>query len=483
MKLKSINAFIIATYNKTPYSLFISVFLVLQPAFHGYAAESSDIYDLGHSPHSRSLQAMKSDSERGDAESSRKLGVAYNFGFGVEPNYTEALEYYEAAAIQGDPRGLGHQAGIYANIHGEDHPEDLVKAEKLYREAVEKGVPFAFVGLGRLMERKGNYGEAETLYHEADLRGRYDAASQIGVLYKEGLGRPKSYSKALSYIEKSAQKGYSYAYHHLGVIYYEGDGEIPQDTEKAISNFRRATEYGVASSMVRLGKIYWNGEGVERDLDMAAEYFQSAREQGDAAASLQLGKLYLDPNYSKANAGRAAELMGEAVDLGNRYAPYQLGHLYRYGVGVERDLVKAFSLYQNAAELGDTYAQLAVGNALIRGTWVGPGLDRPYTHPLTGEILTLPGEFAVSRDPQSGFDYLVRAGESGDVAAYLDLAFAHYFGRGTRVAISQAEAYFNLATKDLSLKMMKKHEGRARTGWIEREDWNALVSAFAKGEH
>uniref|UniRef100_UPI001918CA3A tetratricopeptide repeat protein n=1 Tax=Psychrobacter immobilis TaxID=498 RepID=UPI001918CA3A len=53
-----------------------------------------------------------------------------------------------------------------------------------------------------------------------------DAAAQysLGVIYAEGKGVPKHYTKAFEWTQKSANQGHAIAQRNLGVMYAKGEG-------------------------------------------------------------------------------------------------------------------------------------------------------------------------------------------------------------------------------------------------------------------
>ncbi len=52
--------------------------------------------------------------------------------------------------------------------------------------------------------------------------------------------------------------------HHLGQMYFNGDG-LPQDYAEAVRWFRRAAEQGFTEAQYNLGQMYNNGQSVPQD--------------------------------------------------------------------------------------------------------------------------------------------------------------------------------------------------------------------------
>lgn len=78
-----------------------------------------------------------------------------------------------------------------------------------------------------------------------------DAVSQVdlGDIYYNGNGVPRSYEKAAYWFEKSAAKGYDRAQNNLGLLYLFGNG-VKKSREKAIALFKKAAEQGNKSSLL-----------------------------------------------------------------------------------------------------------------------------------------------------------------------------------------------------------------------------------------
>ena len=64
----------------------------------------------------------------------------------------------------------------------------------------------------------------------------------LGWIYLKGLGVNVDYQKSFEWLSKSSQQGNIWAKGQLGLIYQNGNGEIPQDYDKALTFLTEAGE-------------------------------------------------------------------------------------------------------------------------------------------------------------------------------------------------------------------------------------------------
>jgi TPR repeat protein len=111
------------------------------------------------------VDKLQSRADAGDSESQFMLGKFYYYGFCVERNYREAIQWFRAAAIQGH-----------------------ASAQFLLGEAYEKGK-----GLER------DYTQAAKWYKRAAFQGHYLAIHSLSYLYAHGRGVRKDLINAYAW--------------------------------------------------------------------------------------------------------------------------------------------------------------------------------------------------------------------------------------------------------------------------------------------
>src|ERR1700741_1549489 len=129
----------------------------------------------------------------GSTEAQFQLGLAYQYGRGVEQSAYEAARWYRMAANSGDCAAQNNLGFLYET--GPDGVRDLPEAAKWYLRAAVEGNPIAQFNLGHL-------------YLYAPLK--------------------KTPEEGLYWVRKAASTGYLPAYTFLGSLYAQGEF-LPQD--------------------------------------------------------------------------------------------------------------------------------------------------------------------------------------------------------------------------------------------------------------
>jgi len=144
----------------------------------------------------------------GDPRAQLLLGMAFEFGQGVERSIDEAMRWYHMAADRGDPEAQTNLAYLYET--GGNGPENPVEAAKWYLRAAVSGFARAKFNLGTLYLRGAGVERSdEDAAHwigEAADAGCPTAVAALGYLYANGKGVPRDEQKARELIQKSEKK-------------------------------------------------------------------------------------------------------------------------------------------------------------------------------------------------------------------------------------------------------------------------------------
>jgi TPR repeat protein len=215
-----------------------------------YARSDNEIGDKTPPSLTRSMEQfrdLEQRAEAGDALSQFNLGFAYHYGEGAAKDATKAVEWYRKAADQGN-LGAAFMLGF------------------IYRTG--DGV-------------KIDYAEALRWYQKAADGGDGASQSELGAMYENGAGVQVNYERAAYWYAKAVEGGYGYS--NLGSLYKYGLG-VPQDDRKAVDLYRRGAETGAASAQSNLGVMYATGRGVTRDVVEAYKWFTVAMKKGHKSA-------------------------------------------------------------------------------------------------------------------------------------------------------------------------------------------------------
>jgi hypothetical protein len=169
-----------------------SLIFLLNFAFGAAIAASPEIEDL------------RKRAENGDLHAQFKLGAAYDWGSGVERNGAETIKWYQRAA--------------------------------------EGGLAEAQNSLGSTLQAEKKYSDAFIWYEKAALQNLPIALSNLGFLYRMGLGVQKDTRRAKDLYMSAANLGEAEAMFNLGQMLSSGElGE--KDLESACSWAYRARKY------------------------------------------------------------------------------------------------------------------------------------------------------------------------------------------------------------------------------------------------
>ena len=173
------------------------------------------------------LKGLTKKADSGNTESQFQLGLAYQFGKGVNKDLVEAIKWYRVAANHGDPAAQNNLGYIYQT--GPKAVRDLSEASRWYMRAASDGNPAAQVNLG--------------------------------LLYLRGEGVKKSPEDALHWINRAAETEYPTAMAALASLYATGQ-DVPQDLDKAVKLVHKAVKKHSPEAQALLGVFYARGLGV-----------------------------------------------------------------------------------------------------------------------------------------------------------------------------------------------------------------------------
>lgn len=194
-------------------------------------AEQGDIdaqYELGV----RYLEPEREDEEastgwfriaagRGDSAAQHNLGLAYEYGTGVDKNPREAAKWFRMAAGQQLPEAQNSLALCYQ---------------------AGRGV-------------KQDFGEAEQWFLKAAEQEFAPAAYNLAVLYGNPESGKADGKKELKFYQKAAALGYGPAQFNLGVGYERGLWGLERSREKAIEQYEAALRSGYEEAEKALEKL------------------------------------------------------------------------------------------------------------------------------------------------------------------------------------------------------------------------------------
>jgi tetratricopeptide (TPR) repeat protein len=191
-----------------------------------------------------------------------------------EPYATYA--YFKSAAEKGD---FGSQLSLCAYLESVPHAasratgaDDLKSAADCWRRYAAQGNPIAQTRLGTLLTEERDYDQAIKWFTKAAERNAAGAQSEMGRLYRDGLGVPQSYEEAIKWYRKAAEQGDWEAYASVGQLYNQGKG-VPQNYEEA------AFWYGLVLKNYESGESFRPSGGPTDSEKNARDTYKSAVEK------------------------------------------------------------------------------------------------------------------------------------------------------------------------------------------------------------
>lgn len=167
-----------------------------------------------------------------------------------------------------------------------------------------------------------DWGKASTAYENGEfsvafqewlplaVQGEGGPQAMIGLMYQQGLGVPRDYTKAIRWLKLASEQGLSLAQNKLGVMYMNGQGVL-QDYTLAVKWFRSAAVQGEANGQNNLAVMYEGGLGLIQDNVTAHMWYNIASANGYEKSSVwreQLAAKMTNADISKAQA-KARECM------------------------------------------------------------------------------------------------------------------------------------------------------------------------------
>lgn len=304
------------------------------------------------------------------------LGALYEHALGVDRDKEKALFWYLCAADHGYAPAQTAAAALY--LDEDDGLTDYAEAYRLLTLVVQKE------------DADGNDGSRSMDFPDPaecfDEDERWMAVQEgyaeylLGWIHRSGLGVAIDHEKALSWIEKAAQKGcraavfelaqrsgygidrnevwakkaveYGEYYPLISVALRHLDGHAtPEDSEKGLSILTELADKGIGSAQITLAECLIKGKSTPKDADKALHYLSLAAKMVDAKLITGLGIALYKSEETEIDLDLAVKILELAAAAGDDEALVELGNLYFDGAGdLAPDQEKAFRYFIQAAE-------------------------------------------------------------------------------------------------------------------------------------
>lgn len=223
-----------------------------------------------------------------------QLGRLFICGIDVPQNIEKGLKLLQASASQENESALYLLGKLY--LSGELVPQDIDEAVNYLQHAATMGNSFAH-------------------YH-------------LGKLYLNGELITKDIMKAFLHLEKAVALENDAAMYTLGALYLNGDDVLSKNADAAVSYFEKAAEKGNTFAQFQIGKMLLLGSDVPQNITRGLSYLEQAVAGGNDTAMLFLGQAYLSGTNVPKNIEKGLELLRASAAQGNAYASKTLEGFY-----------------------------------------------------------------------------------------------------------------------------------------------------------
>lgn len=369
-------------------------------------------------------------------------GCCLFFGnLGYEKNPTEALKYLEIASQKGVANASKNLGLAYEE--GKIVEQDLAKAKEYYYKAAKQGDSFSYIYLGGLYEQDDSipdhYQLAMNCYIEAYKQGEVRACYRIGNLYDGGLGVEKDFKKAAEYYQIGMEKGDLDCQTLLGLIYH--DQLLTDKTvEYGVELIKDAASKGNKRSQRLLNDLSLKNDGSMAPEKVFAFNFEQAQ-NGNADAQFEVYKAYDEGRGVEQNKEEALKWLKESSNNGNIHAQAHLGLRAFY----ENDLPSAIKLFEPSALDGNYVAMHYLGLIFLYGgdgvqidetkgiEWLEKSAEQEYDEAQTTLGLAYAAGRGVPVDKQKAFNLLNKAASQGNETAQYWVGVMYRDGDGVQV--------------------------------------------------
>ncbi len=231
-----------------------------------------------------------------------------------------------------------------------------------------------------------------------------------------GLGINKNKEAAFSWYQKSSGLGLPLASETLGIMYYNGETKIANDSI-ALILLKKAFNGGVQSSASKIGYIFQKGGIIKRNIDSAAFWYKKVLSNNDKYAIYNMA--VIDESKRDIESTIAGYKKGAEANID--VASQRLGEIYFKGIGLKTDIDKAKIWFKKGCELNNAASCNFLGIIYLK-----------------------------QKDSTKAFQLFKKGHELNDIQSTYNLALCLSEGIGNMVDIKQSLVFYNLIEAKLS---------------------------------
>ncbi len=227
--------------------------------------------------------------------------------------------------------------------------------------------------------------------------------------------------------------------------------DVEADEDRGYELLEKAVDLGNTDAMALMVRLYMQDEYQGIDNERAAELSVIAAKDGIPEAQLYAGLAYMDGIHVPQDYKEAARYLTLAANQGDQEARTALAYLYENGFGVAKDESKALKMYRTAARGGSVNAMFHVGVCYEFGNGTPVDLEQARSWyqkgAQAGDAFAMErlGHLTMQCDPESGFEWFLRAAMNGVPTAMGTVGFCYLGGSGTPEDVEEAKKWLKMA--------------------------------------
>ena len=155
---------------------------------------------------SKAVSLLTAEAQEGNPIAQYHLGNIYSSGMaGVEIDLKRGLDYFRESAAQGYAPAQYNLAASYKL--GDGIPKNTEKALEWYLAAADQGHTDAQLQAAIILQARGGFADALTLFRSSALLGNTNAQALLGASYHSGEGAPQNFEQAYIWYSLAAANG------------------------------------------------------------------------------------------------------------------------------------------------------------------------------------------------------------------------------------------------------------------------------------
>ncbi len=328
--------------------LCISLFLsALYFCFPLYTVDLSGFYYFSRNKTTSTIDDLIRLADEGDARAQQMLAYKYDNGIGVPEDPYKSFRLCTLSAEQGYVKAQNSLGVHYQN--GRGVAKDDEAAIYWYEKAADRGHKLAQANLASLLYQREQFEDSFSRYSMSAQQGDVRSQNMLCYMYENGVGVESDPVQAVSWCEKSRNKGSAWALDRLGFFYKDGRG-VEQNYQKSFEFYKKAANLGHAGAQYSTANRYLKLEGMHHVVGVDGRYYKEAgywyrkaAEQEYEMAVEYLAKVKKSCISHYALSQNQIDYCFIAAGAGNADAQNILSFLYHKGQGLPQDNVEALA--------------------------------------------------------------------------------------------------------------------------------------------